>query len=61
MAVDELSQVSFSISKRTLPWQPILWAKSMVNPQNWVRVPFDRWRRTTRNANAALDAGKPNN
>jgi len=29
--------------------------------QNSVRVPFGRWRRTTRSSSAALDAGEPNN
>jgi len=28
MAVDEPSEVIFSIPRGTLPWQPILWAKS---------------------------------
>jgi len=61
MAVDERSEVRFSIPQGTLPWQPILWTKSRPNPQNWVRVRFGRWRRTTRIASAALDAGEPVN
>ena len=32
MAVDERSEVSFSIPQGSLPWQPILWAKSTRNP-----------------------------
>ena len=40
-----------------MPLQPILWSQSRTNPQNWVRMPVDRWRRTTRSASAVLDAG----
>jgi len=32
-----------------------------LNPRNWVRVSFVRWRRTIRSANAALDAAEPVN
>ena len=53
------SEVRFSITPGTLPWQPILWSKSRPNAQNWVRLRFARWRRTTRSASAALDACKP--
>jgi len=31
LSIDELSEVIFSISEGTLPWQPILWAKSTSN------------------------------
>ena len=36
MAVDERSEVSFSIPQGTLPWQPILWAKSTSSPNIWL-------------------------
>jgi len=35
----------FSIPQVTLLWQPIFWAKSKPNLQNWVRVRFARPRR----------------
>ena len=41
-AVDERSGVIFSISQGTLPWQPILWAKSSSNTHVVVRVTFAR-------------------
>jgi len=40
LAVDERPEVSCSISQGTLPWQPILWAKSTSNPHLVVRVTF---------------------
>ena len=53
------SEVRFSITQGTLPWQPILWSKSRPNAKTCVRLRFARWRRTTRSASAALDACKP--
>ena len=51
MAVDERSEVSFSIPEWTLPWQPIFVGFIGLYPlQNWVRVVFGRWRHTTRSA-----------
>jgi len=44
-----------------LPWQSIYVGFVGFYPQNWVRVPFGRWRRTTRSASAAHDAGEPIN
>jgi len=40
--VDEQSEVIFSIPQGTLPWQPILWAKSTSNTHLVVRVTFAR-------------------
>ena len=40
LAVDERPEVSFSIPQGTLPWQPILWAKSTSNTHLVVRVTF---------------------
>jgi len=34
-AVDERPEVILSIPQKTLPWQPILWAKSRPNPDNF--------------------------
>jgi len=42
LAVDERSEVSFLISRRTLPWQPILWAKSTSITHLVVRLAFAR-------------------
>jgi len=42
LAVDERSEVIFSISQGTLPWQPILWAKSTSNTHLVVRMTFAR-------------------
>jgi len=39
--VDERSEV-FSIPQWTLPWQPILWAKSTSNTHLLVRMTFAR-------------------
>jgi len=35
VAVDERPEISFSITRGTLPWQPILWTTAMRNPQKW--------------------------
>jgi len=48
----------FFICEGTLPWQSIYVGYIGFYPQNWVRVPFGRWRRTTRSASAVLDAGE---
>ena len=40
LAVDELFEVIFSIPQGTLPWQPILWAKSTFNTCLVVRMTF---------------------
>jgi len=56
VAVDERSEVSFSTPLWTLPWQPIFVGFTGFYPGNWVRVRIAGWRRTTRSANAALDA-----
>jgi len=61
VAVDERSEVSFSINRGTLAWQPILVGFVGFYPYNGVSVLFARWLRTTRSASAALDAGKPIN
>jgi len=61
MAVDELSEVSFSIPQGTLPWQPIFVGFIGFCPLNWVRVQFGSCWRTIRSASAALDEGKPIN
>jgi len=58
-SVDERPKVNFWIPQRTLPWQPIFVRFIGFYPHNLVRVPFSRWRRTTRSASAALYAGKP--
>jgi len=60
-AVYERSEVSFSLPQWMLPWQPIFVSFMVFYPQNWVRVTFGRWRRTTKSANDAQDAGKPIN
>jgi len=41
-AVDKRSEVTFSIPQETLPWQPILWAKSTSIPQLVFRTTFAR-------------------
>jgi len=51
----------FFICEGTLPWQSIYVGFVGFYPQNWVRVPFGRRRRTTRSASAAHDAGEPIN
>ena len=51
VAVHERSEVSFSIPQGTLPWQPVLWAKSTSNPHiwlDWVRVQSTRSLRAAR-------------
>jgi len=49
VAVGEWSEVGFSIPQGTLPWQPILWAKSTFSPHT--SLPFAaRSRCTTRSA-----------
>jgi len=68
--------IFFDPSKKTLPWQPILWAKSTSNPQLVVRITFaraapsaydkkgDRYAGRRQKANKLLDsmdAGKPIN
>ena len=58
--MNELRLVFF-ICEGTLPWQSIYVGFVGFYPQNWVRVPFGRWRRTTRSASAAQDAGEPIN
>ena len=40
VAVDDRAEVIFSIPQGTLPWQPILWAKSTLIPHLVVRVTF---------------------
>jgi len=50
----------FSISQGTLPWQPTDVGYIGFCVQNWVRVALGRWRRATRSASAALNAGNPN-
>jgi len=40
--VDEQAEVIFSIPQGTLPWQPIVWAKSTSNTHLVVRVTFAR-------------------
>jgi len=61
VAVDERSEVSFSINRGTLAWQPIFVGFVGFYPYNGVSVLFARWLRTTRSASAALDAGEPIN
>jgi len=62
MAVDERSEDSFLIPRGTLPWQPIFVSfYRLLSSELGVRMTFGRWRRTTRSASAALDAGKPIN
>jgi len=42
LAVRKRSEVIFSIPRGTLPWQPILWAKSTSIPRFVVRMTFAR-------------------
>jgi len=59
--VDELFKVCFVDPSREFAWQTIFVGFVGFCQENWVCVPFGRWRHTTRSASAALDAGKPIN